>query len=512
MKLKYLLVIVVLFQYIFGNNVNSGVISWQYNLKNKKLYRKLYSQIAQKENALIYLNNLRQKAGMITLNKNSFLDTAALKHSKYINDTNEVGHYENYSSDYKTGYAPVNRAISAGYKSRFVLENLSKAQKDENSSIDDLFSAIYHRFGFLNTQIDEIGIGIDNQTYTYDMGNSYLNNLCSGTSFSGNGEYFYNVCSDEDFKIEKSKYEEANNTNQKNNPSIIIWPPQNATNIPPVFFEEHPDPLPNQSVSGYPISIEFNSYYFPTPPTIDSFTLEKEVNGSYENIDDIITLDKNSDQNNHLTKYQFAIFPKYRLDWNTKYRAKVIYEINGSSFTKEWEFKTKKLPNPYYIVTSNTTLTLKSNKKYSIYIVPQNVNDVLNGYSYQTNLSNDNIDIKFFDLNTLEVKIIGDVEQYVDLNLSNGINIKLVISDSDSAIIDDDKFEYNIQDGWNLFGAVNELNASDFIRAKIIWVYQDGKWFAFSNDPNTQEKIKNAQGIYELNGIIKRGQGFWIYK
>ena len=33
-------------------------------------------------------------------------------------------------------------------------------------------------------------------------------------------------------------------------------------NTPTVFYEEHPDPLPGIGVSGYPISISFNPYYF----------------------------------------------------------------------------------------------------------------------------------------------------------------------------------------------------------------------------------------------------------
>ena len=66
------------------------------------------------------------------------------------------------------------------------MENLSVNTVGQAKSIDNLFSAIYHRFVFLNLDKDEIGFGVAStekkrkikKAYVYDMGSLRVSKLC----------------------------------------------------------------------------------------------------------------------------------------------------------------------------------------------------------------------------------------------------------------------------------------------------------------------------------------------
>jgi len=345
--------------------------------------------------ALNYLNKLRCLTQEDNLTLNSNLSNAALNHSKYMNETHEIGHYENNSnaSNY-SGYSPSDRANNAGYQNTFVGENVSAGQDNLKESINGLFSAIYHRFGFLSYNINEIGIGKKDKFYTYDLGR---------------------------------------NSNSYNTPNMAIWPPENAKNIAPVFFNETPDPLPNYSVSGYPVSVEFKNSV-----NLQAFSLsDKDGN----NIDLIKLMDKNNDQNDELHDREYVIFPKNRLEWGSKYYAHLTYTQGGNTHTKNWCFSTTSLDyyaNRAYIIsdTSNTiNLNIKSGESYAIYLKPRDRNDAYNGYHVEYTVSN--LDIKLIDGNTIYVKASGDNGRYVNIDLKkNGDTtrtLKLTISSSDSA-------------------------------------------------------------------------------
>jgi uncharacterized protein YkwD len=376
--------------------------------------------------ALNYLNSLRNQAGMVSLNINNILSTAALNHSIYMKINNIFSHSETESDPGFTGAKPSDRAVYAGYLTKAnILENISYGNKDYKESIDGLFSAIYHRLGFLNPTINEIGIGEENEYYTYDMGNSNLNTLCAGGSFNGYGSYYTQVCSDENKKIKIEDFDSGIMEIEKLNPKIIIWPPKNSNDILPVFYEEYPDPLPDYSVSGYPVSIVFNKYYFKTPPQLVSFQLFDE-NGEITNTR---LIDKDTDPNNEFDEYSYALFPLNRLDWNKNYKVKVVYDINNTEKTIEWNFKTEKLPYTYYKVdNASADIKVVSGKTYAVYFVPQNGNDVLGNVqcSYTSNIS---LEEGFIDQNTIYVKLTGDKGGYADCSFSNGNKLKLTISD-----------------------------------------------------------------------------------
>jgi len=452
---KYISTIVLLSSlnlYATPNSINEtdGVISWKVFVKqnkNIKILNKVLTQNSDK-NAFDYLNTMRQKVGMIPLKYNTVLAKAAKNHSKYLIDNNIApGHYESDNYPEFTGITPSDRVIQAGYFSRDVSENLSAGDENYKGSVDDLFSAIYHRFGFLDFKINEIGIGDDeNDNYAYqaifvyDMGNSLKNSLCNKDFNISSGSYYTNICANENKQIPAQIYENTESVIEQQNPKIIFWPPKDYNKTSPVFYDESPDPLPDYSVSGYPISIQFNPYYY------NSKNIQPEGFNLYDEngkLIDTIYMDKSNDPNDEFSDMEYAIFPKQRLDWDKNYYVKASFDINGSEQTFKWHFKTKALPYPYYKVVSNDdTLNIQPNKDYAVYLVPLNANDTINSLKSEYE-GNDKIQIDFIDENTLHIRANGKIGDKIILNLSGNRKITLVLSNKDNAVKLNSQYESN---------------------------------------------------------------------
>ena len=392
--------------------------------------------------ALAYLNSLRTKAGLPAFGSQSYLKAAASNHSEYmLQHGASEGHSETQGRDGFTGEHPSNRTLYAGYASRHVSENISTGDQDAAESIDGLFSAIYHRFGFLSMTHDEVGIGMshDNQHhhyYTYDMGNSKLRKICSSDpSFNGYGSYYSRVCADESKKIEGNKYRNARDYIKTSAPSLILWPAAKSSDIPPVFYQETPDPLPNDGVTGYPVSVQFNDAKFATAPTVESFTLS---DSSGSEVDILTTMDQENDPHNRFDAYKYALFPKKRLEWGSAYNVELIYTSNSTQYTKAWCFQTRSLAGKaerFYRIEGDKDITLNvvAGKSYAIYIVPNDTNDILGGVRYSYSKERPQFD--YIDSNTFLVNLTGSNGEYAKFTFGNGQVVTLRIAGSDSATV-----------------------------------------------------------------------------
>ncbi len=400
---------------------------------------------SQKSDALSYLNSLRNSAGLSSLNNNKILEEASQNHSNYINDiwtrfSINLMHKEDkdiYPSSYYTGKTSKKRGVYSGYKSLYYFENLSAGHKNIYASIDSLMGAIYHRYEFLRNNIDEIGIGINKSkkgylVYTYNMGNSILNILCQGDSFGGKGKYVYKACAKEKLRLEKTLYLNTKDHLSQNSPQYVIWPPKNGKNIPTVFFEEFPDPLPEISVSGYPISIEFNSYYYDNQDIeIKDFKLFDSNNNE---ILDTLLMDYSNDPNDKHTRFQFTLFPKKRLHWNQKYKVFINYYVDNNLKTITWNFLTKKLNYPYYTIKEiNSTIKLKTNTYYILYMEPLHNNDIFKSWRCTRKIEA-KASIKSIDKNTLLVKFDSKIGDKYHIKLSNSKKITIQIALEDNAV------------------------------------------------------------------------------
>jgi len=380
----------------------------------------------EKHEAFSLVNEVREALGMNTLMENLQLVQAAQAHAEYLVKNRSSAHTEVEGLPGFTGVHPYERAFHAGYLSTFVTENLSTQNKDAKSSVDGLFSAIYHRFGFLNVGIDEMGVGAaqqytdtKNSAFVYEMGNSELNALCREPSFQGSGRYMYHVCKDPLHRIASKRFEKAQNSSKWMNPKVIFYPYDGEEEVPPAFYSEIPDPLPDYEVSGFPVSVTFNDYFF-HKVKLRSFKL---FQGSSTKPVPARLLSKQNDPNGRFSRFEFALFPLERLAYDTKYRAQISYIYKGREVSKSWHFHTKKpLEKLIYIRKKEATITLTRGRGYWLYFVPMDGHDTLSDILFP-----EDIDIAFIDNNTLRISPMG--EKSSDFTLRSGkrtLHVKVV--------------------------------------------------------------------------------------
>ena len=352
-----------------------------------------------------YLNSIRRKMNMLTLSTNESLKDAARAHAYYLVSNNETTHEEIAGHKNFLAVKPVERAFKMGYNSGKISENLSTNNHNAHQSVDGLFSAIYHRFGFLSTSVDEVGVGAsqdeynsDNSAFVYVMGNSDINRLCTGKSYTGT-EGYRKSCKDKSHRIRGKDYEEAMNYGKQNNPDLILYPCDGQRGVPPAFYSEVPDPLPSHDVSGFPVSIEFNDFYY-KKVTLLSFSLyDFDGNAIKSHL-----MDKANDPHQCFTEHQFAIFPFNRLEYNTRYRAEVLYRIKDEVKKHSWFFHTKYITEKYHVVEKlYDNLMIVPKKAYVIYFRPVDAHDLLTDIEFPQE-----VDVQFMDNNTIKLTLMSD--------------------------------------------------------------------------------------------------------
>jgi len=368
-----------------------------------------------------YLNTLRKQAGMAELKTNDILNRAASNHANYCVQNRVGGHFEMKSGEGYTGHDHIARTIAAGYNSRSTGENVSVhlGVANDKASVDGLMSAIYHRFGFLNLEYDEIGIGKINKqdftSYVYNLGSSEKTKLCRNKNFNQSGKYYNSVCNDIEFRVSAHDFEKVINHAMQKNPAIVLWPPANSIGVSPAFYEESPDPLPEHGVSGYPVSIEFNPAFFAEQaPVVTRFDLIDVETGA--SIEIIKRIDKASDLNHKFTDYQHAIFPLQRLEWGSEYRVQLSYLENDENKNMEWSFTTRELGVPLYtVIENNTVIREKEGSSFVVYLPPKHSNDTVMAYGSQYH-GFSLLEVQLIDGNTLIIKSIGKGEAEISFH------------------------------------------------------------------------------------------------
>lgn len=392
-----------------------SIIAWQVidkstsnNSKEVTIRQALPMDLAyEKSEALSLLNSIREAMSMQLLQKNNNLQKAAQAHADYLVVNDESTHNEIEGHKGFIGTRAVDRAFASGYRSSHVIENLSTKNVNAKSSINGLFSAIYHRFSFLALGIDEIGVGIQQDqkhtaqsAFVYNMGNSEINRLCVGESFGGHGKYVYGVCEDKTHRIGAKKFHTALNHAKQYNPKIIVYPHDGQKEVPPAFYDEVPDPLPSHEVSGFPVSIEFNDYFF-DDVILHSFKLYGE-NG--EEISEVQMMDKQTDPHYMFTKHQYALFPLKRLAYDTDYRVEVVYSSKGKEAKKVWRFKTETPQEILHVVKEREEhVNIKHGKSYVIYFEPMDEHEMMNNIQFPNDVY-----IEFLDNHTIKMTLMTD--------------------------------------------------------------------------------------------------------
>jgi hypothetical protein len=160
-------------------------------------------------------------------------------------------------------------------------------------------------------------------------------------------------------------------------------------------------------VSGFPVSIEFNDYFF-DDVEIYSFELYEEDG---EKLSDVRLMNSQSDPHHRFTSKQYALFPLKRLKYDTSYRVEVVYRSENKKESVIWHFRTQKPTEKFHIITQKEeSITIESGRSYIIYFRPLNAYDIVKNIQFPSS-----IDIQFIDNNTLKLTHMSDDTESFDI-------------------------------------------------------------------------------------------------
>ena len=356
----------------------------------------------EEKNALDYLNHIREKAGLVPFDSHSQLNQASKNHANYLTHHMTYGHKEDKKYQDFTGVYASNRITKVGFSTPQVIENVSANNKNYKESINGLFSAIYHRLAFLDFRSDLIGIGISqnqahpSQTaFVYDMSSKALEKLYK----TG--------------KVTQKNLTNALLSHKNSNNKVVIYPYNQERDVPPAFFDELPDPLPKHKVSGFPISISFNSAHFKKAKLLNFQLFDQEG----REISNTLKLDQKSDPNKRLGKMDFVLFPLKRLKWGSQYYVKFSAIIDKKVVKKSWSFHTQKFNIPLQIVKKDgESYSLKESQSKIFYFPPTSKKDLLSDISYPANF-----DVEFIDKNTIKITLLQSHKKKTKLTIGQHV-------------------------------------------------------------------------------------------
>jgi hypothetical protein len=387
------------------------------------------TELTDEEIGLEYLNSIRTQVSLEPFSFDSKLNISTKAHATYLDTNNILSHYEDSDNADFYGEWPVDRSVKAEYEARYISENASAGQRTIKRAIDGLMSAIYHRFGFLNPKVNEIGIGIVGTKYVFDMSNANIRSLCQETqeerdeATEGKSTY-REICLDTDKWIAVDEYDEALNLS----PSVgyVVYPPSDSKDIVPVFTNETPDPLPNKEYSGNPVSVNFNPYVVDCDDiSKESFSLYDE--NSSEDVDIYISMDKDNDPNDKFSSCDFAIFATQRLEYAHHYRADFVYNDSDGKHTIQWYFDVVNPGNVLKVTSDSEDFDIVSGGVYFVYIVPSDDEPSIGSVSYSYPSGVDIQEFTYYDSNTLKIQITGDIDDVLTIKYQDSKEVRLKI-------------------------------------------------------------------------------------
>ncbi len=254
-----------------------------------------------------WINYRRSQVGLAPLVRNSLIDSAAQGHTSYLNINNLVAHEQIQGKPGFTGVAPYDRIIKSGYAITSVWGEVI-AGVATNSGFymaENLITAIYHRFVIFEPLFKEGGAGsaVNSSGYAYFT-----------TDLAGNSRYGLGLPTGQ----------------------VITYPFNGQVKVATSFSsnEETPDPVPNQDVVGYPISVHAN---FDATLSVTAFTVRQHGSGTDLTVR---LLTKSTDPIN-TARSVAAIIPLAPLLANTTYDVSFIGKVSGADVTRSWSFTTR---------------------------------------------------------------------------------------------------------------------------------------------------------------------------
>ena len=258
---------------------------------------------------LNWINYRRSQIGMPALTHNGVIDTAAQGHSDYQRVNNVVTHDQTTGKTGYTGARLQDRLTNAGYvfgQPNAIGEVISATSNGSGFYMaEELITAIYHRFVIFEPVFKEIGAGAATTSANY----SYFT-----ADFVANNGYGTGIPAG----------------------TIVTWPFNGQTQVTPDFNSdyEEPDPVPDRSVVGYPVSVHTN---LTRRLTVQSFTIR--AHGS--NTDLATRMLVQGQDTNTSTQSAAAIVPLAQLASATTYDVSFSGAVDGVPISRNWSFTTK---------------------------------------------------------------------------------------------------------------------------------------------------------------------------
>ena len=396
-----------------GNNAGQTIenaSSLVYTNLDEAYLTELDDYSATEQKALSYLNTIRTKAGLPPFIINSELNMATGAHSNYLIRNNESGHYETKGKPLFYAVDPLWRSVRAEYGSRYVSENWSSWIGPEDN-VNGLMGAIYHRMGFLSFQFDEIGIGaVDNGTessYTYDMGNTRVRELCDDKNYAPEGNVFVGLCLNKDKALGEEDFLSADNV--AHDKKFVVYPTDGESGAWRFFGgNESPNPIEGYaSYSGYPVSVNFNPGEMDCDRiAMNGFSMTDLTTGT--GVDVLKILTNSSDEHKYFSTCEFALFPKNREAFGHRYQVSFDYSYKGENSVISWEFKASSPGRVEEATSAGRTVYVSSAEIIYLYFPPIESEPTLG--SIATSRTGGSVsELEIFDGNIVKIKFSGNI-------------------------------------------------------------------------------------------------------
>jgi len=253
-----------------------------------------------------WINYRRSLLGLSVLTRNSRIDVAAQGHSVYQRVNNTITHDQTRGLPGFTGVTLLDRLTAANYTltGTYAFGEVISATSNNSGfyQVEELITAIYHRFVIFEPVFREVGTGASatNSGYNYFTADFAVTGGYSGL---GGGRF-------------------------------IVYPANNQAGVPTNFFSdtESPDPVPGQNEVGYPISVHAD---IDNNVTVQNFTVAPR-GGTALNVRLL------SNANDSVTsRSAAAIVPLAPLRAATTYDVSFSGTVGGVGVTRSWSFSTK---------------------------------------------------------------------------------------------------------------------------------------------------------------------------
>lgn len=211
-------------------------------------------------------------------------------------------------------------------------------------------------------------------------------------------------------------------------PELVLWPADGAHDVPPAFFVEEPDPLPDLEVSGYPLSLQVN----PTrvaEVVLQRFALYRVRGERLQAIDAVRLLDQESDPNSVLDSHSFALFPLQRLDWGARYQAEVELTLDGTPRRVSWTFTTRGTDMPVLTASAQSQrFTVDQDVDYLLYLPPEPERAFTALSTRAEHRRGTRLELQSIDANTVRIRLDAPVCDRVRLRFDSGREVLLIPS------------------------------------------------------------------------------------